>query len=102
MSGAASVNRRSNLWGHPYDEIPLHSSVLAGFRLYVGRQQLWLRFRAGDLYVYQMVPATVIQALIEAPSKGGTSTRQFAGAFHVAAYLSAYGPEPCPTKDVQL
>jgi KTSC domain len=52
------------------NEIPLHSSVLSGFRYDPDRQQLWLRFRAGDLYVYQMVPATVIQALIEAPSHG--------------------------------
>jgi hypothetical protein len=52
------------------NEIPLQSSVLSGFRYDPDRQQLWLRFRAGDLYVYQMVPATVIQALIKAPSQG--------------------------------
>ena len=51
-------------------ETPLHSSVLAGFSYDPGRRQLWLRFRRGDLYVYQTVPATVVQALINAPSQG--------------------------------
>ena len=74
------------------NEIPLHSSVLSGFRYDPDYyQRLWLRFRTGDLYVYQMVPATVIQALIEAPSHGNTSIRLFGAAIHVAAYLSAYG-----------
>lgn len=51
-------------------EIPLDSSVLSGFKYDADGQQLWLRFRTGHLYVYQMVPPTVIQALIEAPSQG--------------------------------
>ncbi len=52
------------------NETPLHSSVLSGFRYDPGRRELWLRFRGGDLYVYYMVPATVMQALIIAPSQG--------------------------------
>jgi hypothetical protein len=52
------------------NESPLHSSVLAGFRYDPDRQQLWLRFRGGDLYVYQMVPEAVVQAFLNAPSHG--------------------------------
>jgi lysyl-tRNA synthetase class 2 len=52
------------------NETPLHSSALAGFRYDPDLQQLWLRFRSGDLYVFQVVPAAVIQALIDAPSQG--------------------------------
>ena len=52
------------------NEIPLYSSVLAGYQYDPDRQQLWLRFRGGDLYVFQMVPAAVVQALVDAPSQG--------------------------------
>ena len=52
------------------NEINLHSSVLAGLRYDPEGRQLWLRFRTGALYVYQMVPATVVQALVEARSQG--------------------------------
>ena len=52
------------------NEIPLHSSVLAGFRYDPECQQLWLRFKSGELYVYQMVPAPVVQALLNASSHG--------------------------------
>ena len=52
------------------NETTLHSSVLAGFRYDPDSRQLWLRFRSGDLYLYQMVPAAVMQALLEAPSHG--------------------------------
>lgn len=65
------------------NETPLHSSVLAGFRYDPDRQQLWLRFRGGDLYVYQMVPATVIQALIDAPSQGRYFNTVIRGRFSV-------------------
>jgi hypothetical protein len=63
------------------NETPLHSSVLAGFRYDPDRQQLWLRFRNGDLYLYQMVPATVMQALLEAPSPGRYFNTAIRGSF---------------------
>ena len=52
------------------NEIPLHSSVLAGLTYDPDHQKLWLRFQTDQIYVYQMVPATVVQALIQAPSHG--------------------------------
>jgi lysyl-tRNA synthetase, class II len=52
------------------NEITLHSSVLAGLRYDPDGGQLWLRFRTGALYLYHMVPATVVQSLVKAPSKG--------------------------------
>jgi lysyl-tRNA synthetase, class II len=52
------------------NEIPLNSSVLAGLRYDPDHQQLWLRFQTQELYLYRMVPATVVQALIQAPSQG--------------------------------
>ena len=63
------------------NEIPLYSSVLAGYQYDPDRQQLWLRFRGGDLYVFQMVPAAVVQALVDAPSQGVTSIRPSEGLF---------------------
>jgi hypothetical protein len=62
-------------------EIPLHSSVLSGFRYDPGRRQLWLRFRTGDLYLYQKVPAPVIRALLEAPSQGQYFNSAIRGCF---------------------
>jgi hypothetical protein len=52
------------------NEIALDSSVLIGLRYDAHLQQLWLRFRTGDLYLYEMVPANVVQLLLEAPSHG--------------------------------
>ena len=52
------------------NEIALRSSVLAGFRYDADQQQLRLRFRNGDLYIYETVPPSVVQALIDAPSHG--------------------------------
>ncbi len=52
------------------NEIPLRSSVLAGLRYDLDRQQLWLRFQTGEIYVYRNVPAPVLQAFIDAPSQG--------------------------------
>jgi lysyl-tRNA synthetase, class II len=62
-------------------EIALHSSVLAAFRYDRDRQQLWLRFRNGDLYIYQPVPPCVIQGLIEAPSDGQYFNSTIRGGF---------------------
>lgn len=63
------------------NEIPLHSSVLAGLRYDPDRRQLWLRFRTGALYVYQTVPATVVQSLVEARSQGGFFNSAIRGRF---------------------
>lgn len=52
------------------NDIPLHSSVLAGLRYDPEHQQLWLRFQTAEIYVYRMVPAAVVQALIKSPSHG--------------------------------
>jgi lysyl-tRNA synthetase class 2 len=52
------------------NEIALVSSVLLGLSYDPQSEQLWLRFRTGDLYVYEKVPASVMQALLEAPSQG--------------------------------
>jgi lysyl-tRNA synthetase, class II len=52
------------------NETPLLSSLLSGFRYDAARQQLRLRFRKGDLYIYQTVPAAVAKALLDAPSPG--------------------------------
>ena len=52
------------------DEIPLNSSVLLACTYDPERQLLWIRFRSGALYLYQMVPAAVVHALMQAPSQG--------------------------------
>ena len=52
------------------NEILLHSSVLAGLRYDPDHQQLWLRFKTEELYVYRMVPSAVVQSLIQASSHG--------------------------------
>jgi hypothetical protein len=50
------------------NDFPLHSSVLSGYRYDPDHEELWLRFRTGDLYLYRTVPATVAKALLEARS----------------------------------
>ncbi len=64
------------------NEIALNSSLLAGLRYDADRQQLWLRFRAGDRYVYEMVPPCVVAALKEAPSHGQYFNTAIRGRFH--------------------
>ena len=59
----------------------LHSSVLSGFRYDPDHQQLWLFFRAGDSYLYRMVPAAVAQALLDARSHGEYFNRAIRGRF---------------------
>jgi lysyl-tRNA synthetase class 2 len=51
-------------------EIPLNSSALLGYTYDPQRQWLWIRFRTGERYLYQMVPADVVEALIQASSQG--------------------------------
>jgi hypothetical protein len=51
-------------------EIPLNSSALLGFRYDPDHQLLWIRFRAGDIYLYHTVAADIIEALVAAPSQG--------------------------------
>lgn len=51
-------------------EIPLNSSALLGFRYDPDHQLLWIRFRAGAIYLYHTVPAETIEALVAAPSQG--------------------------------
>ena len=63
------------------NETPLLSSVLTGFRYDPDLQQLWLRFRTGDIYLYQMVPPVVIQSLINAPSQGQYFNSAIRGCF---------------------
>jgi lysyl-tRNA synthetase class 2 len=63
------------------NEIALNSSVLVGLRYDPDHQQLWLRFRAGDLYVYGMVPPDIVQGLIDAPSQGQYFNSAIRGAF---------------------
>lgn len=63
------------------NDFPLHSSVLSGFRYDPEREELVLRFRTGDLYLYQMVPATVVKALLEAPSHGEYFNQAIRGRF---------------------
>jgi hypothetical protein len=52
------------------NETPLHSSVLAAFRYDPDREHLWIRFRSGDLYVYQKVLPAIVQSLLAASSHG--------------------------------
>ena len=51
-------------------EIPLNSSVLLACAYDPQRQLLRIRFRTGDLYLYETVPVDVVHALIQAPSQG--------------------------------
>jgi len=51
-------------------EIPLNSSALLGCTYDPQRQLLWIRFRTGERYLYQMVPADVADALVLASSQG--------------------------------
>lgn len=51
-------------------EIPLNSSALFGCTYDPQRQLLWIRFRTGDRYLYQMVPPDVVEALVLASSQG--------------------------------
>ena len=77
------------------NEILLHSSVLAGLRYDLDNQQLWLRFKTEELFVYRMVPSAVVQSLIQARPTGSTSIRLFVGISNSSSYLSAYGRPPC-------
>jgi hypothetical protein len=63
------------------NEIALHSSVLAGFRYDLDRQQLCLRFQNGVLYLYETVPPSVVQGLIDAPSHGRYFNSAIRGCF---------------------
>jgi hypothetical protein len=51
-------------------EIPLNSSALSACAYDPQRQFLWIHFRTGERYVYQTIPAAVVQALLQAPSQG--------------------------------
>jgi lysyl-tRNA synthetase, class II len=63
------------------NEFPLHSSVLSAFRYDPDHEDLWLRFRTGDLYLYRTVPATVAKALLEARSHGEYFNKAIRGRF---------------------
>ncbi|MBD0327813.1 MAG: KTSC domain-containing protein, partial [Pyrinomonadaceae bacterium] len=63
------------------NEIALNSSVLVGLRYDLDHKQLWLRFRAGDLYVYDTVPPGIVQGLLEAPSRGHYFNSAIRGCF---------------------
>ena len=52
------------------NEFPLNSSALLGFTYDPERQLLWIRFRTGDVYLYDMVPTAIVDALMQAPSQG--------------------------------
>jgi hypothetical protein len=52
------------------NEFPLNSSALLSFTYDPEHQLLWIRFRTGDVYVYDTVPATIIHALVQASSQG--------------------------------
>ena len=52
------------------NEFPLNSSALLGFTYDPERQLLRIRFRTGDIYLYDMVPAAIVDALMQAPSQG--------------------------------
>jgi hypothetical protein len=51
-------------------EIPLNSSALSACAYDPQRQFLWIHFRTGERYVYQTIPAAVVQALLQAASQG--------------------------------
>lgn len=51
-------------------EIHSHSSAFLGCTYDPERQLLWIRFRTGDLYLYQGVPAAIVQELLQARSQG--------------------------------
>lgn len=63
------------------NESKLHSSLLSEFRYDPEHQQLWLRFRTGALYLYRMVPVTVVKALLEAASHGEYFNQAIRGHF---------------------
>lgn len=52
------------------NQFPLNSSALLGCTYDAKRQLLWIHFRNGDVYLYDMVPATIVHALVQAPSQG--------------------------------
>jgi KTSC domain len=51
-------------------EISLNSSALLGCTYDPHRQWLCIRFKTGERYLYQMVPANVVEALVLASSQG--------------------------------
>ena len=51
-------------------EISLKSSALLGGAYDPQRQLLWIDFRTGERYLYQAVPADVVEALALASSQG--------------------------------
>ena len=51
-------------------EVLVHSSALSGFAYDPEQQQLRIRFRDGRIYLYRLIPPTVVQALLEEPSVG--------------------------------
>ena len=51
-------------------EIPLNSSALLECTYNPERLLLWIRFRTGERYLYQMVPADVVEAFVLASSQG--------------------------------
>jgi hypothetical protein len=52
------------------NEIPLNSSALRAVTYDGEHQLLWIHFRKGDSYLYQMIPAPIFHALLQAPSQG--------------------------------
>jgi hypothetical protein len=59
----------------------VESTTLAALAYDDGREILHLEFRSGALYRYYGVPATVYEALLAAPSKGGYFNRAIRGIF---------------------
>lgn len=78
-------------------EIPLNSSALLGCTYDPQRQLLWIRFRTGERYLYQGVPADVVEALVLASSQGQYFNSVIRPHFSFNPYLSAYGRPPHPS-----
>ena len=64
--------------------VPLESSVFTAIAYRAGAQQLYLRFREGNVYCYFACPRSVYEALLAAESKGKYFAQHIRNGFHCA------------------
>jgi len=62
--------------------VPLESGVFTAVAYRAGAQQLYLRFREGNIYCYFACPGSVYKALLAAESKGRYFAQHIRNGFH--------------------
>jgi hypothetical protein len=75
------------------DWVPVKSKMLVAIAYSGDRQQLYLKFRSGDVYCYRGVPQARYQELLAADSKGTYARDNILHGYPYQRIYVADGPE---------